>query len=365
MVVVRCGWVLSVSLLFAACSQTVLPPPPPNFVAWSHLSPVTPKRVCVLPFIDRTDTPGLADQVRRSFAGQLSVKHFIDVELYRIDDQLEAVGPDWRNLTVQQLGRTLGCEALIYGEVTKASRLYLALYSQLTLEGNIQMVETEAGQTLVHDAYATKFRSAGVPLSPLSIVPDAVKNLSNLSDEQMTRAVDDLSRHLAMRIPDLPDLESPQPAQFAQTPPPSSASAPIPEFMPATESASALSAPEEQIAQVGSSVYDVPPGMKEDQEPPPLPSANSGFTEPQTPTESEGYRLQIAAFSTRQGAERAIGLLRDKGYEPIITTSTGASPIWHRVTLGPFPSIHSAQEVGAEINKVLPFSPIVIYPRPH
>jgi len=45
-----------------------------------------------------------------------------------------------------------------------------------------------------------------------------------------------------------------------------------------------------------------------------------------------------------------------------ITVDT--KPIWYRVVLGPFPSIHSAQEVGARINKTLRFSPIVIN-QPH
>ena len=63
---------------------------------------------------------------------------------------------------------------------------------------------------------------------------------------------------------------------------------------------------------------------------------------------------------TAPEAQRVIQLLRSKGYEPIVAQSVGTTPIWHRVVLGPFPSIHAAQEVGIQINKSLRFSPVVI-----
>jgi cell division septation protein DedD len=81
-------------------------------------------------------------------------------------------------------------------------------------------------------------------------------------------------------------------------------------------------------------------------------------------TQGEGYRLQVAAVRTPAEAQRIIHLLRGKGYEPIVAQSVDTKPIWYRVVLGPFPSIHSAQEVGARINKTLRFSPIVIN-QPH
>src|SRR5581483_2306067 len=170
---VRCAGILSFSLFVSACSQTTPTIPTPNFIAWSQADRTIPKRVCVLPFADKVKVPGLANQVRQSFAGHLSIKHFVDSELYDIDSRLETLGPEWQTVSAQELGRTLNCHALIYGEVTRANRLYLALYSQLTLEGGILVVDARTGHTLVKDSYATKFRSAGLPLSPLSIVPDA------------------------------------------------------------------------------------------------------------------------------------------------------------------------------------------------
>ena len=95
---------------------------------------------------------------------------------------------------------------MLYGEVTDAGRLYLAVYSQLTVAAEIRLVDVATGHPLVQESYATKFREASVPLSPLSIVPDVIKTWMNLSETQMKRAIDDLGRNLASRVPDLPVL---------------------------------------------------------------------------------------------------------------------------------------------------------------
>jgi len=359
------GWrirILSFSLFVSACSQTIPTVPTPRFIAWSQVDPTTPKRICVLPFADKAKVPGITNQVRQSFAGHLSIKHFADTELYDIDSRLETLGSGWQTTSAQDLGRTLGCNALVYGEVTRANRLYLALYSQLTLEGGIHLVDTETGQTLVKETYATKFRSAGFPLSPLAIIPDALKNLNNLSDAQMIRAVDDLGRNLASKVPDLPAL--PTYSSTASVP-----SAPPHAERPSTSQipASPLMVAEKKklpsartVAQPEASTFDVPLPTT------PLNTKNAPSVTVNAPTaispsmQGEGYRLQVAALRTPVEAQRVVHLLRSKGYEPIVAQSVGTKPIWHRVVLGPFPSIHTAQEVGAQINKSLQLSPVVI-----
>jgi cell division septation protein DedD len=361
-----CAGVLSFSVFISACSQTTPTVPTPRFIAWSQADRTTTKRVCVLPFADKVKVPGLASQIRQSFAGHLSIKHFADTELHEIDSRLETLGPQWHSTSAQELGRILGCNALIYGEVTRASRLYLALYSQLTLESNILLVDAKTGQTLVKDGYATKFRSAGLPLSPLSFVPDAVRTLTNLSDMQMVRAVDDLGRNLAGKVPDLPALPTYQSAT-APSAPPDADDLPTPR-----NPASALAAerehlpPARTVAQLNSSTFDVPPtsGTVTAKDTPAV-TVNTGTAMSTNGTPGEGYRLQVAALRTSTDAQKVVRLLRTKGYQPIVAQSVDTKPIWHRVVLGPFPTIHSAQIVGAQIHKVLPFSPVVInQPRP-
>lgn len=360
-VAIWCAGILGFSLSVSACSQTTPTVPTPNFIAWSQADRMTPKRACVLPFADKVKIPGLANQVRQSFAGHLSIKHFVDSELYDIDARLETLGPEWQTASAQELGRTLGCHALIYGEVTRANRLYLALYSQLTLEGGILLVDAETGKTLVKDSYATKFRSAGIPLSPLSIVPDAVKNLSNLSDAQMVRAVDDLGRNLASKVPDLPALPTYQYAASAPSAPPNAERVPTPQIPTSSFVGEKKNLPPARtIAQLESSTFDVPPTSAPLNVKKAASVSVNAVATASTSNRDEGYRLQVAAVRTRLEAQKVVQILRSKGYHPIVAQSVGTTPIWHRIVLGPFPSIHSAQAVGAQINKTLRFSPVVI-----
>ena len=147
--VAACG--VGLFLLSSACATQVLKPavpatPTPAFVRWSQ-SGVPDKHLCVLPFTDQTGADGLAAYVRQSFAGHLSIKRFSDAELYEIDARLNAFGGDWKTQPTQWLGQTLQCDALVYGQLTTARRWYLGLYSQLTLAGEIHIVDAATGQS--------------------------------------------------------------------------------------------------------------------------------------------------------------------------------------------------------------------------
>jgi cell division septation protein DedD len=347
----RIGWLVWLSFFFAACTKTTPPKPTLHFLAWSQ-DQTTSKRLCVLPFLDRAQTPGITTQVRQSVAGHLSVKHFTDVELSEIDERLSQAGEEWRNFPPQQLGRSIGCGVLLYGEVTEASRLYLALYSQLTVAGAIRLVDVTTGQTLVQDSYTTKFREAGVPLSPFSVVPDVVKTWMNLSETQMVRAIDDLGRNLAERVPNLPVTLPSSPEQVvvasAAPAPPSMTVMPVSE-----EPAVSLALNSQQIATFEvATVNALPSGSPSAKKiSPPLPPH---------PAAQGQYRLQVAAFRTYSEAQRVVRLLRDKGYPAMIAQTGESGHLWNRVVLGPFPSKEAAQQTSAAIRKISPLSPVVI-----
>lgn len=304
-----------VALLCSACATTglkptFLPTPTSAFMAWSQAGKPA-KWVCVLPFADHTGTAGLAAHVRQSFAGQLSVKRFRDAELSEVDARLASLPGDWRAQPAQQVGKLLGCDALIYGEVTRAGRWYLGIYSRVFLEGAIRMVDTTTGQPIVQHAYTTRLHAGGVPFSPLGAVANSVLNLRHLGETQLVRAIDDLGRHLAVAVPDLPAVP------------------PLPDTTPGAPLA-------------------ITPAPRDEALPParPVPAR-------------ERYRVQVAAFRSPGEAQQAARVLRGKGYRPAIAERTEAGRPWHRVVLGPFASFHEASQVEVEVRQTLHFSPIV------
>jgi cell division septation protein DedD len=213
------------------------------------------------------------------------------------------------------------------------------------------LVDVINGQTLVQESHATKFREAGVPLSPLSIVSDVVKTWMNLSETQRVRAIDDLGRNLAEKIPDLPAIRPPSPGQNVAA---ASLSPPPPAMPPVNESTTTPAAHRSQpLTTVAVAALSIPA---------PVSSATENISPllPSRPATQEHYRLQVAAFRTYEDAQRMVRLLRDKGYPAMITQTGTAENMWNQVILGPFPSRTAALKVGRAIRKIVLLSPIVI-----
>jgi hypothetical protein len=289
-------------------------------VSWSQ-NGRPDKRLCVLPFANGTQVEGLADRVRESFFGRIVLKHYTDIDLRELDARLNDLPESWGTLAPRQLGQALQCDALLYGEVTDASNIYLGVYAQLTLEGRIRLVDAVSNRILVTGVHATKFRVGGVPFSLLEIVPNALFTLHNFSSEQMLRAIDDLSRNLADKVPNLPNAQPPTALTMTE-----------PKALPPPE----------------------PKAL-----PPPEPKALPPPAAPPTP---ELYRLQVAVFSKPGAARHAVQLLRHEGFQPTIVIATQSEKSWHKVMLGPFPSLDAAQETRVRVQKHLPFSPVVVRP---
>ena len=297
-------WWCGIFLIFSACVATQPPPPTPDFIAWSKVGPPK-KRMCVLPFANQTEQAELAERVRRRFAGHLSVKRFSDSELYEIDATLARLGRGWQNLAPQELGKALGCDALAYGAVTDSSRLYLLIYSQLSVAGEIRIIDVTSGQTLVDDAHVSTLHLGGSPLSPLAILYSAISSLQNFGGAQLAKAVDDLGLQLAEKVPDLPtDLSDP--------------------------TLSRLSAPGDDSLPV-----------------------------PEKRHVEDRYHVQVAAFESAAEAHKAAEQLGEQGYQSIVEPSANLDHIWHRVSVGSYPSAHEAYQVRDAIQAGFAYSPIV------
>lgn len=164
-----------------------------------------PRSIAILPFHDHTDTPGISQLVRESLYGHLSHRRFEDVELTVVDHALPRPGktlPD--RLTpeaLRDLGDQLGCDAILTGRVTELERLFMGVYSQLSVGADIEIYSTHDGRRLWTDRHVARLHDGGLPLTPLGIPLSGARSGWNLRNSQITRAVDELTRTLANRIP--------------------------------------------------------------------------------------------------------------------------------------------------------------------
>ena len=164
-----------------------------------------PKTIAILPFVNRTQHPEIADILRIVFYCHLSAQPYSDVELHIVDQKLSTLeqtdASQIQKLTPQVLGRLLGADALIMGEITEYQRIFLGVYSQLSLGASISVVDTRNGRTIWRDKYTSRIHEGGVPLTLFEIPFVSIRSGLNLTQSVKIRAADDLSRYLAMRIP--------------------------------------------------------------------------------------------------------------------------------------------------------------------
>lgn len=96
-----------------------------------------PRMVAILPFENKTEEIGIANQVRKSFYNHFSSKPYRDIELNIVDEKIvqleKSTGKSILEIHPKEICQALGCEGLIYGRVTdyKKSMLLLTLSLEL------------------------------------------------------------------------------------------------------------------------------------------------------------------------------------------------------------------------------------------
>ena len=171
-----------------------------------------PRSVAILPFTNQTDMPDLGRMVREGLYGHFSHRPYQDVELSQVDRVLAdnqdlSTGP-FTPEHLRRLGARLGCDAVISGTLTEFERLYMGIYSQVSVGADIAIYSTHDGRRLWSDRYVARLQDGSLPLTPLGIPLSGARAGWNLRDSQIVRAVDELTRYLADRIPS-PDGDAP------------------------------------------------------------------------------------------------------------------------------------------------------------
>jgi len=188
-----------------ACSSFHRSKNDPNaFITWAttvHYSPV----VAILPFTNKTNQPDLPELVRVGFYGHFSPLPFNDSELGDIDSTLEVLQKNQKKslheLSSKDIGALLGAQVLVHGEVTKFTKVYAGVYSQIGVSAKIKIVDSQNGKTLWEDSYDTRFHEGNIPLNQILAVFSLLKTYTNIRSAQELRTIDDLCRNLVARIP--------------------------------------------------------------------------------------------------------------------------------------------------------------------
>ena len=164
-----------------------------------------PKSIAILPFDNQTEVDGIDEFVRVTFYSHLSALPYEDIELHVVEKTLGehrlSSYKKLRKTRIKKLGRILGCDAVLFGEVTKFERIFVGIYSQLAVGLTIKVWDTRTGRMIWSDEDVQRSHEGGIPLTLTDIPMITIKAGLNLRDAIKIRSVDELSRELTSRIP--------------------------------------------------------------------------------------------------------------------------------------------------------------------
>jgi len=185
-----------------------------------------PQKIAVLPFTDTGSgnyvlngapvavrkSDELADwrwtdsnRLRKVFEGYLAEREFATVNLADVDAILAAHGINddakLSHVTPQQLGRWLGVDAVVYGEVKHYEVYYFYLVAGWRVKLKVKMVSTKNGCALLAAA-GTRFKMEVKPAVALrDIAFNSAIELTDLRDVDLRRAEEEAAREIVWRIP--------------------------------------------------------------------------------------------------------------------------------------------------------------------
>ena len=191
-----------------------------------------PARIAVLPFADRGNAQFVVDKIaltrrnakeeadwawtdsnrlRRAIDGYLAEREFLVENLIQVDQVMKDHHINNENalkrVSPQTLGRWLGVDAVIYGEVTHYEAYYVGLVAVWQVGVDIRMVSTHDGQQLLEEDGCRYSVDASVAFDPVDILINSGITLFGLRDVELARAENETAREMVLRIPRSQRLE--------------------------------------------------------------------------------------------------------------------------------------------------------------
>jgi hypothetical protein len=192
-----------------------------------------PQKIAVLPFSDRGNAQFVVDKIalthrtdgeqadwawtdanrmRRAVNGYLSSREFVEANMIQVDESLKEHGIDSEKklaqVSPQTLGKWLGVDAVVYGDVLHYDAYYAFLLSAWQVGASVRMVSTHNGEELFSadgSRYSVNFMPA---FDPIDVAINSGLSLLELRDVTLARAEEEAAREIVLRIPRSEKLKS-------------------------------------------------------------------------------------------------------------------------------------------------------------
>jgi parallel beta-helix repeat protein len=164
-----------------------------------------PQTVAVLPFTNLAKSQQGSEEVRKAFFNHFSSLPYKGMKPYIVDNNLRKAGltdPEAINkISPKELGKILGVDAVIYGNISDFDKLFAVVYSSVSVGAEIKMYDTRTGNFLWSGQHVARIQEAGISTNPIGIIATVIATAMNIRDIQLLRACDDLFRDMVKTIP--------------------------------------------------------------------------------------------------------------------------------------------------------------------
>ncbi|MEN6321447.1 MAG: GNA1162 family protein [Syntrophaceae bacterium] len=164
-----------------------------------------PNTVAILPFFNRAQSQRGSEEVRKGFYNHFSSLPYKNIKLYSVDNMLRKAGLTdveiINKTSPKELGRILGVDAVIYGNISDFDKLFAVVYSSVAVGAEIKMYDTKTGNFLWSGKHVARIQEGVIATNPIGLIAGVVATAMNVRDIQLLRACDDLFRDMVKTIP--------------------------------------------------------------------------------------------------------------------------------------------------------------------
>lgn len=163
------------------------------------------RTIAILPFKNQTDNEEIPTIMRDAVFRNLSLKGYDLIKLKQIDQRLKMASYHTNEINTMgnyKLGRILEADALMYGTVTKCSKLFSVVYSRITIAAELELVDTSDSKTIWKANHEELTHSGTPPMSPFAIPEKIIASSINVRDKVIVDTADTLAKKLVKGIPE-------------------------------------------------------------------------------------------------------------------------------------------------------------------